>query len=201
LIRVRSVYFDRGIWSFLIGVWPIYQSNCIPNTFQIFITNTYQIPISLSGRVTEDCLCTTTLFGSSVKLLIHYEAAILFYIDCGTRPCIYYVLPSPCCMLQLCYSCNGWPTKSFHYFFQWLFCCLAIAIFGHFPTILLPREQKHYCTGWQKNWGFWNSFFHIKYESKKKCVFKILSKVFSRAFYFSCGNFSQKMLLCWCCCG
>jgi hypothetical protein len=58
LIRVRTVYwsnsdqkppysliknFDRGIWRFLIGVWPIYRSNCIPNTFQIFLSNTYQI--------------------------------------------------------------------------------------------------------------------------------------------------------------
>jgi hypothetical protein len=42
--------FDQGIWRFLIGVWPIYRSKCIPNTYQIFILNTYQTPISLSRR-------------------------------------------------------------------------------------------------------------------------------------------------------
>jgi hypothetical protein len=42
--------FDRGIWRFLIGVWPLYRSKCIPNTYQIFISNTYQTPISLSRR-------------------------------------------------------------------------------------------------------------------------------------------------------
>jgi hypothetical protein len=47
--------FDRGIWRFLIGVWPIYRSKCIPNTYQIFISNTYQTPISLSRQVTLKC--------------------------------------------------------------------------------------------------------------------------------------------------
>jgi hypothetical protein len=42
--------FDRGIWRFLIGVCPLYRSRCIPNTNQIFISNRYQTPISLSRR-------------------------------------------------------------------------------------------------------------------------------------------------------
>jgi hypothetical protein len=52
---ILEFLFDRGIW-FLIGVWPLFRSKCIPITYQIFISNTYQT-VCLVGRVFQnECL-------------------------------------------------------------------------------------------------------------------------------------------------
>jgi hypothetical protein len=63
-----------GIWRFLIRVWPLYRSKCIPNTYQIFITNTYQTPISLScwdsNHNFGKCHFRQQTFGYKVAILV-----------------------------------------------------------------------------------------------------------------------------------
>jgi hypothetical protein len=46
-----EILFDPGKCTLLIGVWPIYRSNCIPITYQILKSYRHQFPNSLSGRV------------------------------------------------------------------------------------------------------------------------------------------------------
>jgi hypothetical protein len=74
--------FDPGKCTLLIGVWPIYRSNCIPITYQDFKSNRHQFPNSLSGRAMPSSKAWLCLADEQHNSLQDLHVTYVLFIYC-----------------------------------------------------------------------------------------------------------------------